>query len=363
MLLAPTSACTIICALLLTTCAKEGERVFDNPADSKSPNYVGHEVRSPDDPINVPTVEITDAPMTIEINVEYTYVATASDPNPLMLPADQPGSIVRYDWDFGDGTTIADGSASETHAYTADGAHRVSVTVTDDDGNEKTAVAYAFEKLYDVSTAEYEGALTGHTDWVRDVAISPDGQHIVSGSDDNTVKIWKMAGGALVRTLTGHTHAVYSVAASPDGQFIISAGRDKSVKVWRLADGGLVRTLTGHTSYVHSVAVSQDGQYIVSGSGDNTVKIRRMADGALIRTLTGHNNSVLSVAVSPDGQYIISGSEDDTVTIWRLADGEPIRTLAGHTIYVVSVAVSPDGQYIVSGSWEDNTVRLWKAQQ
>jgi len=59
--------------------------------------------------------------------------------------------------------------------------------------------------------------LEGHKDLVTSVAISPDGNYIVSGSDDTTVKVWKLGTGRLVRTLKGHEGSVTSVAVSPDG--------------------------------------------------------------------------------------------------------------------------------------------------
>jgi WD40 repeat protein len=64
--------------------------------------------------------------------------------------------------------------------------------------------------------------------------VSPDGQHIVSGSWDNTVRVWRLADGAAVRTLEGHTSIVFSVAVSPDGQHIVSGLEDKTVRVWSL---------------------------------------------------------------------------------------------------------------------------------
>ena len=123
------------CAALLVACAREKHKVFDNPADPQSTAYVGHEVRDPNDPINVPWVEITKGPTTIKINVMRTYAATAIDPNPRGL---QAGWIVRYDWDFGDGTKLPDASAREEHTFTTAGAYLVRVTVADDDGNTRS---------------------------------------------------------------------------------------------------------------------------------------------------------------------------------------------------------------------------------
>ncbi len=74
--------------------------------------------------------------------------------------------------------------------------------------------------------------LTGHTDAVVSVAISPGGQTLVSGSNDNTINVWELSTGKLVRTLTGDADAVYSVAISPDGQTLVSGSRDNTIKVW-----------------------------------------------------------------------------------------------------------------------------------
>ena len=78
---------------------------------------------------------------------------------------------------------------------------------------------------------------------------------------------------ALLRTLTGHTAVVSSVAISADGQTLVSGSFDKTIKVWNLSTGQEVRTLTGHIAYVYSVAISADGQTLASGSDDKTIKV------------------------------------------------------------------------------------------
>jgi WD40 repeat protein/subtilase family serine protease len=214
-------------------------------------------------------------------------------------------------------------------------------------------------RLWRVSDGALVRTLTGHTYPVTSVAFSPDGSLIASGSEDRTIRLWRVSDGALVATLTGHTDWVSSVAFSPDGSLLASGSGDGTIRLWRVSDGALVATLTGHTSPVYSVAFSPDGSLIASGSADRTIKLWRVSDGALVRTLTGHTSSVNSVAFSPDGSLMASGSADRTIRLWRVSDGALVRTLTGHTSCVYSVAFSPDGSLIASGS-EDRTIRLWR---
>jgi WD40 repeat protein len=86
-----------------------------------------------------------------------------------------------------------------------------------------------------VSARKEVASLAGHTNWVHSVAFSPDGQHIVSGSYDNLVKVWSVSPrkevASKVASLAG-SNGVCSVAFSPDGQHIVSGSGDMLVKVW-----------------------------------------------------------------------------------------------------------------------------------
>jgi len=67
---------------------------------------------------------------------------------------------------------------------------------------------------------------------VRSVAFSPDGQTLASGAADHTVRLWRVADGALLHTLEGHTDMVRSVAFSPDGRLLASGSDDGTVRLW-----------------------------------------------------------------------------------------------------------------------------------
>ncbi|WP_437873036.1 TIR domain-containing protein [Sorangium sp. So ce363] len=203
-----------------------------------------------------------------------------------------------------------------------------------------------------------ERTLHGHSGRVNACAISPDGQRIVSASDDSTLKAWDLATGKLLSTLEGHVWSVNACAISPDGERIVSASNDRTLKVWDLATGKLLSTLVGHFWSVNACAIGPDGQRIVSASNDRTLKVWDLATGKLLSTLEGHSGRVKACAISPDGQRIVSASDDKTLKVWDLATGKLLSTLEGHVWSVNACAISPDGQRIVSAS-DDRTLKVW----
>ena len=248
--------------------------------------------------------------------------------------------------------------------------------------------------------------LKGHISGVKSVMFSPNGKTIVSGSDDGTIKLWKLDGieiftvkhsNWIMRNLAEKNYGVRSVAFSPDGKTIVSGSEDQTIKLWNL-EGKQLLYITGHTGLIRSIAFSPDGKTIASGSADSTIKLWNLQgdelqtikgneygfssvvfsptgkifaaaspikdiikiwnlEGKELADLKGHSGGVLSIAFSPDGKIIASGGLDKTIKLWNLK-GEELQTLKGHNGEVWSVVFSPDSKTIASGS-SDNSIKLW----
>ncbi|MBD2512172.1 WD40 repeat domain-containing protein [Nostoc muscorum FACHB-395] len=209
-----------------------------------------------------------------------------------------------------------------------------------------------------VEISREKNLFKGHQGSVMSVAISTDGQTILSGGYDGTVRLWNRNGQPLGEPFKGHQGTVLSVAISTDGQTILSGGDDGTVRLWNRNGQPLGEPFKGHQGTVHYVAISTDGQTILSGGDDGTVRLWNRNGQPLGEPFKGHQSSVASVAISTDGQTILSGDSDGTVRLWN-RNGQPLgEPFKCHQGSVYSVAISTDGQTILSGG-SDGTVRLW----
>jgi WD40 repeat protein len=170
-------------------------------------------------------------------------------------------------------------------------------------------------------------------------AITPDGRRGISSAGDGSLVIWDLVNAGQIQRLDGHGSEVTAVAFTPDGKHVLTvAGRltmvgdpgdDNTMKVWEVETGRLVRVFEGHTDTILVVAVSPDGNQALTGGGfDGIIKLWDLNTGELIRSLDAHPTGVFSLAFSPNGQQALSGPMGAGVVIlWDLATGEIIHRL------------------------------------
>lgn len=209
---------------------------------------------------------------------------------------------------------------------------------------------------------------TGHSDQVRAVAWSADGNYIASAAGDSsaygaypakdqTVQVWDATNGTHIYTYHGRGASLYgygasSVAWSPDSKRLVAGVNDQSVEIWNALDGGNEVTHPGYGSLVTSVAWSPDGSRIASGYEDGKVKIWDAAGGGLIKTyLWTSFNACNALAWSPNSVSLAAANSDGTVQIWNAATGGQLVTLGQQVqgVGLYAITWSPDGKRIASG--------------
>ena len=213
--------------------------------------------------------------------------------------------------------------------------------------------------VWDLASGHLEATLRGHGGGVIACAVTRDGRRVVSVSEDKTLIMWDLASGQPVATLPGHASGVIAYTITPDGRYAVSSLQDRRLEVWDLASRSVVATLEGHAGSVTACAVTSDGQRMVSGADDGTLRLWDLGAGrASCRSLLGHTGRVTACAVTPDDLQVVSASEDGTVTVRYLDPGGAVTTLRGHGAWVTACAVTPDGGRVVSASL-DRTLKIW----
>ena len=202
--------------------------------------------------------------------------------------------------------------------------------------------------------------LMGHSAPIWDVTFSPDDKYLLSGSQDNTAKLWQLDG-TLVRTYRGHQAAVRSVDFSPDRTKIITSSWDKTIKIWDV-EGKLLKTLKGHQEHILDVQYSPDSQLIASASFDRTLKLWT-ADGELITTIAEHQAAVTSLDFNRDGTILASSSEDKTIKLWdvkqTIAQQKPVLLATIQESDLVNdLDFAPNNRTIVS-ALNNNNLTVW----
>ncbi|KAI0466510.1 WD40 repeat-like protein [Xylaria cf. heliscus] len=200
-------------------------------------------------------------------------------------------------------------------------------------------------------------------------AMMPAKPLIITGSRDSQLRVWRLpeAGSRryiqtgppandadcpyFIRTLQGHTHSVRAIAAHADT--LVSGSYDNTVRVWRISTGETVHVLQGHSQKVYSVVLDVERNRCISGSMDSFVKIWDLETGSCLHTLEGH--SLLVGLLDLRDERLVSAAADSTLRIWDPETGRCQSTLTAHIGAIT--CFQHDGRKVISGS--DRNLKMW----
>jgi WD40 repeat protein/serine/threonine protein kinase len=203
------------------------------------------------------------------------------------------------------------------------------------------------QELIEAFVHGQELELSGHGSAVHAVSFSSDDSQILSGSDDNTMKVWNARTGRLMKTLRGHAGWVRSCQFSPalGSQQVLSGSHDGQARIWNV------------DRYIENISLSVD-----ESTDDRSPVI-------------DHDDAVLAVAFDATTKYVVTAGRNQTARIWDAHTGELIGSLGqeektsdranalqeGHAFLATTVIPFPNGKEILTSAM-DNTTRIWDAR-
>lgn len=224
----------------------------------------------------------------------------------------------------------------------------------------------------------------GHSAQVTDLAFTPDGEDIVSASNDKTIRVWDWQSGVTLRTIRGYLGngsdgKIFAVAVSPDGKTIAAGGYfgaslgDKppygDIRLFDFATGKMKGVLKAADYATYDLAFSPDGKTLAAGGADGVVYLWRLDDKSasgwtLDKKLDADSWHIDKLAFAAAGTRLAATTTDNGIRLWDVIKGEeialPDEAEPLRDISVMALAVSQDGSLFATGS-KDGLVQLWRA--
>ncbi len=189
-------------------------------------------------------------------------------------------------WDLSNGKLIQSikipNSVIKSTIFTTDSKYLISCSTDKSQSSRKDKILKIWDastwqlfKTFTVIDTTVEENLYYHQDHfsINSIDISPDGNHIVSGSKDGKIEIWDFNDGSIKNTIQGHKDEINVVKVTPNGKYIVSGSNDKSIRIWDFSTGNLIKSLMGHTMEINAVEITSDNNFIISGSNDKAIII------------------------------------------------------------------------------------------
>jgi WD40 repeat protein len=242
---------------------------------------------------------------------------------------------------------------------------------------------------------------SAHEGGVQCVKWAEDGLHVLSGGEDQRVRLWSFSQSEPTWS-ADHEDQVTSLSISHDGRFAAAGDKSGVIVLRDLADGRERRRLEGHTGWISSLAFTTSDEQLVSGSFDGTIRrwdvqsgnetgqfagyatwVRGLAleptrpqvlcagnHGVVLRfgfdgkadQLFGEPGTGLALAtlrIAPDQQRLAAAGWGQRIRIWDRGDGAEQASCDGHLAAITELDFTPDGRHLVSASY-DQSVRLWE---
>jgi len=230
------------------------------------------------------------------------------------------------------------------------------------DGNIIVTAVGPTAKVWDAHSLAEIASLRGHQKRIKMFAIDPKTNDILTYGQDGLLKRFEKSGhllfGITAQLEDNYAQYVTPLALSPDGETVITGTVDGRVNVWNAKTGQRLFSVPSGSGFVRSTAIRPDNQEFLTATDEPAIRVWNMKTGAMTRLLQGHSTAVWSALYNTNGTQLLTTSGDTTARLWNTSWGGTELTFVGHTNTVVSADFSSDHKGLITASL-DGTAKLW----
>lgn len=246
-------------------------------------------------------------------------------------------------------------------AFTADGKQLVAVG--------GTPARFGEVQVWDLASQEQVQSVMATTDTLFGGDVSPDGQRVVVGGADNSLRAFDLAAGKELFKAGHHEDWVLDAVFGIDGRRIVSVGRDRAAKLANAEDGAFLENVNFLRDQLFTIARHPRRDYVLIGGTDRVPYLYMMDrpralkiadDSTLVRKFDEQEGAIHALAFSPDGSRIAAGGIAEEVNVYNTESGDKIATCAlpGGGAFVLAFA--PDGKQLLAAGF-DGVLRTFDA--
>jgi len=196
--------------------------------------------------------------------------------------------------------------------------------------------------------------LTGHTSAVYSISISPEKMYLISGSYDETIRLWSFITKSTLVIYKGHFAPILCVKFSPFSHYFASGGLDRTAKLWSINNPGPLRMFVGHLSDVEIVDFHHNSFYLITASNDKTIRLWALENGICVRVFFNPINTFIDcLTFSNSGKILVVGTSKSIILYDLVKMGDPIKILENFTSSQILSMVFDNEDVVLTVSTED----------